>query len=160
VAEIEDETPAGEEARRRAGAYLAAHGRAEFNIPGVTFGGRYDGSPAIVPDGTLPPADAADVYVPSACPGGRPPHLWLPEGASLYDRFGFEWTLLRMGKPRGEAFLGGALEVTAVDIPQARDLYEADLALIRPDQVVAWRGSTDADAASILARLAGHGAPG
>jgi len=156
VAEIEEPGPAGDEARRRAGEYLGAHGRAEFNIPGVTFGGRYDGSPAIVPDGTQPPADTADVYLPSACPGGRPPHLWLPGGGSLYDLFGFDWTLLRMGKARGEAFLSGPLEVKAIDVPQARDLYEADLALIRPDQVVAWRGSSDGDAAEILSRLAGH----
>jgi 2-polyprenyl-6-methoxyphenol hydroxylase-like FAD-dependent oxidoreductase len=162
VAEIEDQGPAGEAARRRAGAYLEAHGRAEFNIPGVTFGGRYDGSLAIVPDGTAPPADAADVYLPSACPGGRPPHLWLPDGRSLYDLFGFEWTLLRMGKPRGEAFLGGPLEVQAVDVshvPHVRDLYEADLALIRPDQVVAWRGGSDRGAATILSRLAAHSLP-
>ena len=33
-------------------------------------------------------------YVPTACPGGRPPHAWLADGASLYDRFGFEFTLL------------------------------------------------------------------
>jgi len=158
VAEIEDHGAAGDEARRFAGAYLEAHGRAEFNIPGVTFGGRYDGSPAIVPDGTPPPADAADVYLPSACPGGRPPHLWLPDGRSLYDLFGFEWTLLRMGEARGEGFLGGLLEVTPVDVPQARELYEADLALIRPDQVVAWRGGTDSDAAGILSRLAGRAA--
>ena len=160
VAEIEDQGPAGDEARRRAGAYLEAHGRAEFNIPGVTFGGRYDGSPAIVPDGTHPPADAADIYQPSACPGGRPPHLWLPDGRSLYDLFGFEWTLLRMGTPRGEAFLAGPLEVKAVDVPHVphlRDLYEADLALIRPDQVVAWRGGSDSDAAAILSRLAAQG---
>jgi len=156
VAEIEDPGPAGEEARRRAGAYLEAHGRAEFNIPGVTFGGRYDGSPAIVPDGTPAPADMAEIYAPSACPGGRPPHSWLPDGRSLYDLFGFEWTLLRMGAPRGEAFLRGPLEVTAVDVPQLRDLYEADLALIRPDQVVAWRGSSDDDAAMVMSRLAGH----
>ena len=58
--EIEDDTPAGEAARRRAGEYYAAHGRAEFNIPGITFGGRYDGSPAIVPDGTAPPPDTAE----------------------------------------------------------------------------------------------------
>jgi len=157
VGEIEDPGPAGEEARRRAGAYLEAHGRAEFNIPGVTFGGRYDGSPAIVSDGKPPPADAADVYVPSACPGGRPPHLWLPDGRSLYDLFGFEWTLLRMGKPRGEGFLAGPIDVKPVDLPQARDLYEADLALIRPDQVVAWRGASDDGAAGILAELTGRG---
>jgi hypothetical protein len=37
-----------EQARRAAGAYLDRHARAEFNIPGITFGGRCDGSPAIV----------------------------------------------------------------------------------------------------------------
>jgi hypothetical protein len=37
---------------------------------------------------------------------------------------------------------------------ELRDLYEADLALIRPDQHVAWRGS-GGDAAAILARATG-----
>jgi hypothetical protein len=39
---------------------------------------------------------------------------------------------------------------------EARDLYAADLALIRPDQIVAWRGSAPADAANVLRRAAGH----
>src|SRR5690606_8144273 len=94
---LEHDTPAGAEARRVAGQYPNAHARREFNIPGITFGGRYDGSPVIVPDGTRPPADAPERYEPSACPGGRPPHLWLADGRSLYDTFGFEWTLLRLG---------------------------------------------------------------
>src|SRR5262245_24309775 len=71
--EIEDETPAGVAARRRAGEHFARHGAAEFNIPGITFGGRYDGSPAIVSDGSAPPPDSANVYVRNACPGGRQP---------------------------------------------------------------------------------------
>ena len=35
------------------------------------------------------------------------------------------------------------MPLTIVDRPEAevRDLYEADLALIRPDQIVAWRGN-------------------
>jgi hypothetical protein len=38
-----------------------------------------------------------------------------------------------------------------------RDLYAADLALIRPDQHVAWRGGAhSADAAATLARATGH----
>ncbi|HUG77756.1 MAG TPA: FAD-dependent oxidoreductase [Burkholderiales bacterium] len=161
--EIEDETPAGETARRRAGEYFQAHGRAEFNIPGITFGGRYDGSPAIAADGSAPPPDAANLYVPSACPGGRPPHLWLADGRSLYDLFGFEWTLLRLGASRGEGFVKQAqvrkldLEVVDLPLPEARELYGADLALIRPDQIVAWRGNSDAQAAAILRQLAGHG---
>jgi hypothetical protein len=161
--EIEDETPAGETARRRAGEYFQAHGRAEFNIPGITFGGRYDGSPAIVADGSAPPPDAANLYVPSACPGGRPPHLWLADGRSLYDLFGFEWTLLRLGASRGEGFVKQAqvrkldLEVVDLPLPEARELYGADLALIRPDQIVAWRGNSDAQAEAVLRQLTGHG---
>ncbi|XUM24868.1 FAD-dependent oxidoreductase [Bradyrhizobium oligotrophicum S58] len=148
VPEIEDATAAGDEARRIAGAHLDQHARAEFNIPGITFGGRYDGSPIILSDGTRPPPDAANAYVPSACPGGRAPHAWLEQGVSLYDRFGFEWTLLRCeGSDLDEDQLREAMgplraDVEIVTLPRAlRDLYEADLALIRPDQIVAWRGS-------------------
>ncbi len=149
--QIEHDTPAGEAARRRAGEYYAAHGRAEFNIPGITFGGRYDGSPAIVPDGTAPPPDKANEYVPSACPGGRPPHLWLPDGRSLYDLFGFEWTLI--------AFTSGAvsalpdLKILELKNEAARELYGADRVLIRPDQIVAWRGNSDRDAHEAFRRL-------
>jgi 2-polyprenyl-6-methoxyphenol hydroxylase-like FAD-dependent oxidoreductase len=163
VPEIEEDTPAGAEARRRAGEYFANHGRTEFNIPGITFGGRYDGSPAIVPDGTRPPPDTANVYVPSACPGGRPPHLWLADGRSLYDCFGFEWTLLRLSGSDGKRFEEAAqrrgLELAAFELAtqEARDLYGADLALIRPDQIVAWRGNDDRDADRILARLTARG---
>jgi 2-polyprenyl-6-methoxyphenol hydroxylase-like FAD-dependent oxidoreductase len=163
VPEIEDETLAGEAARRHAGEYFSRHGRREFNIPGITFGGRYDGSPAIVPDGTRPPPDSANEYVPSACPGGRPPHLWLPDGRSLYDAFGFEWTLLRLSGKPGTRFLEAArrrgLKLQAFDATteEARDLYTADLALIRPDQIVAWRGSDDGSADAVLATLTGQG---
>jgi 2-polyprenyl-6-methoxyphenol hydroxylase-like FAD-dependent oxidoreductase len=159
--EIEDETPEGAEARRVAGAYFNAHARAEFNIPGVTFGGRYDGSPIIMSDGTAPPPDAANDYTPTACPGGRAPHAWLDDGRSLYDTFGFEWTLLRMRRDSAVAediakaarALGLDLTVVDIDRDDIRDLYEADAALIRPDQVVAWRGSARCDALDIVGRV-------
>ena len=161
--EIEDDTPAGAQARRHAGEYFANHGRTEFNIPGITFGGRYDGSPAIVSDGSAPPPDTANVYLPTACPGGRPPHVWLQDGRSLYDCFGFEWTLLRLGGTDGEAFarqarsFGIDLKVVDLRTPEARDLYGADLALIRPDQIVAWRGNADNAADAVLARVTARG---
>jgi 2-polyprenyl-6-methoxyphenol hydroxylase-like FAD-dependent oxidoreductase len=169
--EIEDASEAGRAARRAAGAYLDRHARCEFNIPGITFGGRYDGSPIIVSDGSAPPPDAANVYQPSACPGGRAPHVWLAghvwpeEGVSLYDLFGFEWTLLQFDQAASDAgliceaarLLGADLKL--VTLPgDLRDLYEADLVLIRPDQVVAWRGSV-AQAptfARLLAQVLGH----
>jgi 2-polyprenyl-6-methoxyphenol hydroxylase-like FAD-dependent oxidoreductase len=148
VPELEDDTSEGAAARAAAGAYLDRHARAEFNIPGVTFGGRYDGSPIIATDGSRPPADAANVYTPTACPGGRAPHAWLADGSSLYDRFGFEFTLLVIGDVAGIADMiardaaARAIPLTILDLkdPALRDLYEADLALIRPDQIVAWRG--------------------
>jgi len=147
--ELEDETAAGEAARAEAGAYLNRHAREEFNIPGITFGARYDGSPLIIDDGTAPPPDRANIYVPTATPGGRAPHAWLSDGRSLYDTLGFDFSLLRLGPkpPDATPFLRAAQEhgipLAVLDRPEAelRDLYAADLVLIRPDQIVAWRGN-------------------
>src|SRR5262249_35288771 len=69
--ELEESGPRGDAARAAASARLNAHARLEFDIPGVTFGARYDGSPIIMRDGTTPPPDEANRYTPSACPGGR-----------------------------------------------------------------------------------------
>ena len=160
---LEEASAAGAAERRRAGAHLDAHVRLEFDIPGVTFGARYDDSPIIVGDGSAAPPDAANTYVPTACPGGRPPHAWLGDRRSLYDTFGFEWTLLRLGPgaPEGDRFVEAArkagidLAVVEHAAPRLRALYEAPLALIRPDQIVAWRGNAEADAAAVLAQATG-----
>lgn len=156
--DIEAQTPAGAQARISAGDYLNQHARAEFDIPGITLGTRYDDSPVIVPDGTAPPPDTASVYVPTACPGGRAPHAWLPDGSSLFDAFGRGFTLLRLGGQAEDAAAltehaaSSGLPLTALHCPEStlRDLYGADLALIRPDQVVAWRGSSIARAREAL----------
>ena len=170
VAELDDDSPAGQQARAVAGEYLNGHVRREFNVPGVTFGGRYDGSPIIVSDGSTPPPDAANSYQPTACPGGRPPHAWLADGRSLFDMFGFEWTLLvlqdSVGDPapataRFEAAarsLGVDLRVVrpeAGQVPDLRALYEAPLTLIRPDHIVAWRGHEDISAQRVLRQVLG-----
>jgi 2-polyprenyl-6-methoxyphenol hydroxylase-like FAD-dependent oxidoreductase len=162
--EIEDNNPAGDAARKLAGDHLNAHVRAEFNIPGITFGSRYDDSAIIVSDGTPPPPDAANSYVPTACPGGRAPHFWLADGRSLYDTFGFEFTLLRLGSkpPSAAPFVASAatfglpLSVVNVAAEEARELYQSDLALIRPDQIVAWRGNSAGDATRALRQASGH----
>ena len=162
AADIEADTAGGGEARRLAGEYFNLHARAEFNIPGITFGGRYDGSPIIIPDGA-PPSDAANSYTPSACPGGRPPHIWLQDGRSLYDTFGFEWTLLCLGKTaplaadirQAAAARHMDLKLCVVDSEEARDVFGAEVVLIRPDQIVAWRGNSALDAEEILDRVIG-----
>jgi len=163
---LEDESPLGEQLRRDAGEFLERHGRAEFNIPGITFGTRYTGSPIVFTDGSEAPSDSASSYKPTASPGGRAPHLWLGENRSLYDTFGFEWTLLRLGpKPPSAARLLHAarqagLDLRVVDVPssEARELYETPLALIRPDQMVAWRGSSDAEGDAVVAVVTGQAA--
>jgi len=163
--ELEDDGPAGDAARKKTGEHFNTHARFEFNIPGITFGGRYDTSPIIVSDGTKPPVDQPNVYVSTACPGGRAPHLWLGDGRSLYDALGSEFTLLQLGAnpPDAEAFRAAAqamnmpLSVVPIAGDEARELYEADLALIRPDQIVAWRGNSAADAAAVLRKVVGYG---
>ena len=164
---LEDISPEGEQARSIASDYLNGHARREFNIPGVTFGGRYIHSPLIVEDGTQAPADAANTYIPSACPGGRPPHAWLPDGSSLFDHFNFEWTLLVLGEDKGplaqdalkfsEAALQCHLDfkVLRFDSQELLDLYEANLVLIRPDQIVAWRGTNAHQAMQVLKQASG-----
>lgn len=163
--ELEEMSARGEAARRDAGAQLDAHARLEFDIPGVTFGGRYDGSPVIGGDGTVPPADHPNRYVPTACPGGRPPHAWLADGSSLYDRFGPEWTLLALGPDDGPVSTAGFeaeaarrgldLRVVRLADPALRALYAAPLALLRPDQIVAWRGEQGGggEAGAVLDRV-------
>ncbi|HLI22961.1 MAG TPA: FAD-dependent oxidoreductase [Stellaceae bacterium] len=162
--EIEDASAAGDAARAAAGIYLNRHAREEFSIPGITFGARYDGSPLIASDGKTPPPDRANEYIPSAVPGGRAPHAWLADGRSLYDTLGFEFTLLRLGaNPPDvngfrEAATARGVPLTVVDRPEPalHDLYEASLALIRPDQIVAWRGDRlPEDVDKLLAQVTG-----
>ena len=167
VPELDEDSPAGVAARAKAGEYLDGHVKREFNIPGITFGGRYDGSPLIVSDGSTPPPDQPNLYTASACPGGRPPHAWLADGRSLFDTFHTEWTLLVLGDAARRAASGQAFETAAQatgldlrvvrhDLPELQALYEAPLVLIRPDHIVAWRGHDESAAHAVLARASGH----
>ena len=145
---IDLDTPAGEADRRAASEFLASFGP-EFGSLGVQLGARYDGSPIVIGDGAAPPPDDPIVYTPSGVPGGRAPHLWLADRSSLYDRLGPGFTLLRFAGGGSEATAletaarrrGVPLTVLTIAHPQGRDLYGCDLALVRPDQHVAWRGN-------------------
>jgi 2-polyprenyl-6-methoxyphenol hydroxylase-like FAD-dependent oxidoreductase len=146
--DIEKDSPAGEAARRAAGEMLATFGE-QFASIGVQLGARYDGSPLIASD-DVPPSDSFVSYTPSSVPGGRAPHIWLDEkhaiGSSLFDRFGDGFTLLRLGgkAPDAAAMAAAAarrklpLKVLELENSDARDLYGCDLALVRPDQYIAW----------------------
>lgn len=143
---IEEDSAAGDLARAELGAKLAAF-KEEFASIGIVLGARYDGSPIVVPDGTAPPEDDHAVYTPSATPGGRAPHYWIDRETSLFDRLGPWFTLLKLGagvpetRPLEDAAarLGVPLSVLHVEEREIGELYERPLALIRPDQHVAWR---------------------
>jgi hypothetical protein len=164
-AEMLEDTAAGAAARAQAGAVLDAFGE-EFASIGIQLGARYDGSPIIVPDGAAPPPDDPTRYSPTACPGGRAPHLFMPDRSSLFDHFGPGFTLLRLHGDHDAGPLAAAAQArkipfttVSVAVSEGRDLYECDLALIRPDQHVAWRGNDiPADCDALLARVTGHAA--
>jgi 2-polyprenyl-6-methoxyphenol hydroxylase-like FAD-dependent oxidoreductase len=162
-AAIEEDSEAGRAARRETGDYLGNFAP-EFDSLGVQLGARYDNSPIVLHDGTAPPADDPDRYVPSACPGGRAPHFWMPDHRSIFDHFGRGFTLLSFRESEKEARAlakaaarrGIPVKLIDLDLPAARDLYQRDLAIIRPDHHVGWRGNhlpDDCDA--LLARLTG-----
>jgi 2-polyprenyl-6-methoxyphenol hydroxylase-like FAD-dependent oxidoreductase len=167
TAEMEQDSEAGAAARRAASDYLATFGE-EFASLGIQLGARYDGSPLIASDGTAPPADDPAVYTPSACPGGRAPHLWLGSGRSLFDELGPDFTLLRLRAEGDDArrlaaaarLRGIPLSLVAIDLADARELYGRDYALVRPDQHVGWRGDhVPDDAEALLDRLTGMREP-
>ena len=86
-------------------------------------------------------------------------------GSSLFDRLGprlhfapFQCSGADTSAlEQAAAARGIPLTILDVKVPQARALYGRDLALVRPDQYIAWRGDrlpNDLDA--LLARVTGH----
>ncbi|MGC8476575.1 MAG: FAD-dependent oxidoreductase [Acetobacteraceae bacterium] len=160
-AEIEDDTPAGEAARRAFGSRLLALNTPQYCCGGLNFGYFYDRSPAIAYDGEQAPGYSMDRFTPSTVPGCRAPHLWLDDGRSLYDALGPWFTLLRTHRgadadPLLAAARARGMPLALLDAPEAAALYPRRMTLIRPDQHVAWRGDAPpADPAALTARLCG-----
>lgn len=135
------------------------------NDHNLVFGATYD-STVIVPDGTAPVelANPVSVYVPSARPGSRAPHVWLErmgERISTLDLFGREFVLL--AGIHGQSWCNAAKLVSdsqGVPVQHYRVGTEGDLTdpdddwamtygvkddgavLVRPDGYVAWRCAT------------------
>jgi hypothetical protein len=161
--EIEATTLAGEQARRKAAEFYMKFTETYASL-GIQLGARYDSSSIIVHDGLAPP-DNHDQYIPTGSPGGRAPHVWLAKNQSLFDRFGRGFTLLCLSGNENRATefqnrakdRGVPLDTLPVHSNDARQLYEADFALIRPDQHVAWRGNTfPGNVGGLVATVTGH----
>src|SRR3954447_3888412 len=139
----------------------------EFHSLGLVLGYDYPDSPIVVPDGTPRVEHQVSTYEPTAVPGARLPHVWLPDGSSIYDLLGEDFTLIRLGPTAdadalsaAAARLGVPLRVLDLPhLPRLRTLYEADLVLVRPDQHVAWRDGAVDDPAALLRRVIGAQEP-
>jgi len=170
--EMFDNTPEGAKARANLIAVADVEQRKTNEMIGAELGYRYDNSPLIAHQnveqpGEEPPDDFID-YVPTARPGARLPHVWLPDGTAMQDRTGDGYTLLRLGETAADtralagAFgtLGAPYAEFAAAGEAARDIYGADLLLVRPDLHVVWRGNRPPDDPAKLAAVAtGHRVP-
>jgi hypothetical protein len=139
----------------------------EFHSLGLVLGYDYADSPIVVPDGTPRAEHRVTTYEPTAVPGARLPHVWLPDGSSIYDLPGDGFALLRLGldastTPLSEAATRRGMPLRVVDLvhlPRLRTLYAADLVLLRPDQHVAWRGTDVDDPEALLRSVLGATEP-
>ncbi|WP_070158025.1 FAD-dependent monooxygenase [Sphingobium phenoxybenzoativorans] len=162
------EGPAGDACRKALGERLQSSLQEEWYTLGVELGYRYENSPIIVPDGSLPTADDPSDYVQTARPGHRAPHAWLADGRSTLDLFGQGFTLLRFRDTEAEAgqlvraaeAVGMPLQLIDIREDSAAQIYQRALVLVRPDGQVAWRGDTlPRDCAYLIDTLRGAHIP-
>jgi hypothetical protein len=160
---LDADSPAGERARLDIRNAITAAKTREFKTLGVVLGSRYEASPTIVSDGSPAPAEHHANFEPSAHPGCLAPHAWLDDGSSLYDHFGPGYSLLLLADAgaacaeeiaRAADAAGMPLKLLDLRGTALAQLYQAPLALIRPDQHVAWRGSRT-DAAALIDTVRG-----
>ena len=160
---LDADSPEGERAREEVRNAIIAAKTREFKTLGVVLGSRYENSPIIADDGSAPPPEHHANFQPSAHPGCLAPHAWLDDGTSLYDHFGLDYSVLLLtdaGAPLADSIKSAAvcagvpLKLLDLRDTELAKLYEAPLALIRPDQYVAWRGA-HADATALLNTVRG-----
>ena len=163
-ADVRYDRPEGADERARLVAIADVEQRKSNEMTGAELGYFYV-SPLIAAEpGEAPPYDFIE-YTPSTLPGVRLPHVWLEGGVAMQDKIGDGYTLLRLGGAKADAsalekaFAAIGAPFAVVDVPDqaARDIYERDLLLIRPDLHVAWRGNRLPEQPERLAAMAtGH----
>ena len=164
TAELDEDGPSGDAARRAISDDIYAYRLREFRTAGIQLGYRYRNSPICISDDSLEPADDHMLYSPSTWPGSRAPHAWLEDGRSTLDLFGYKFVLLRFNLEidcskwiKAAAELSVPFECVDISSHQIRLLYERDLVLVRPDGHVAWRGiSVPSNIEHIFEVVTGH----
>lgn len=144
--------------------FLEDHGRMHGMV-GVETCYSYAGSPLVAHEPGNRPFWEFSRIEPHGRPGIRIPHMWLKDGAALHDVLGNDFTLLDLtGDCDTSSFedafreTGAPLQITKLDEPQLRDVYNGTLFLLRPDLHIAWRGDAPpADTNAIAAIATGHG---
>ncbi|MEO8542647.1 MAG: FAD-dependent monooxygenase [Betaproteobacteria bacterium] len=163
-ADIEDDTPAGAQARHRLAEVIRERRAKEWNSLGIQLGYTYGDSPLCVSDGTPALPQSATDYVPNTRPGARAPHGWLEDGRSTLDLFGRGFVLLTFGVTQDmvAGLLSAALErkvplqTVAIEDVAIAQLYERRLVLVRPDGHVAWRSDqAPRDAGAVIDQIRG-----
>ena len=147
---------------RAVAAFLQAE-RGENEYTGIELGYRYADSPVIWHEDAPEPPWRPGEYTPTTWPGGRPPSLLLQDGTALYDRFVPSYTLVDFADDgsadellQEAAAQGLPVSHSVVNDAAARQIWERDLVLLRPDHHVAWRGNrTPADPAAVVRHVRG-----
>lgn len=155
--------PDGAQARALIAKRIQHEKRSEFHSLGLVLGYHYEGSPIVATEPGSPPPHDSTVYHASGRPGARLPHAWLPDGRSLYDLLGPDFTLLVISANADPGPLLIAAEhcripVKVIDVVRfdLEGRLQAPLVLVRPDQHIAWRGDADDfNSAAIIKRACG-----
>jgi 2-polyprenyl-6-methoxyphenol hydroxylase-like FAD-dependent oxidoreductase len=158
---IREDSAAGAETRGNLTAVADIEQRKSNEMIGAELGYRYVDSPIVcnVPGG---PEHLFREYQPTTWPGARLPHVWLEDDTAIQDRIPDGYTILRLGDTKAEAHgLESALRargapVTVIDAKgdRARDIYDCDLILVRPDLHVVWRGNAAPEDPDRIAAIA------
>jgi len=162
--DIRDATPAGQAARDNLVRVAEIEQPKSNEMIGAELGYRYVDSPIVcdIPGG---PEHLFREYRPTTWPGARLPHVWLDDGTPIQDRISDGYALLRLGGTRADtagleqAIKSRGTPVAVLDVPDnaARDVYQHDIILLRPDMHIVWRGNRlPDDVRSIAATATGH----
>jgi 2-polyprenyl-6-methoxyphenol hydroxylase-like FAD-dependent oxidoreductase len=168
---IEEDSADGRNTRETLARAMRENTLQEWESDGVHLGYRYERSPIVIPDVTPEPEDKLTVYLPTARPGHRAPHVPLADGRSILDLFGSGFVLLCFSEQGENGATDGLkaaatarklpLTVEEISEPLAKALYERRYVLVRPDGHVAWRGDVlDVDPDELLDVVSGRAGAG